>query len=81
MGAAGGNFSFWYETYTKKDRVTVLHEGKTVLDSGCVGANKRETLHFSGKQKEIVVNIEPNCAGTIGTSTSPTQFSLLLIPL
>lgn len=70
LGQSSGTFQFEYETYSIKDRITITYEGRVIYDSGCVGTNGivTEFISYSGNSTNVVINVEPNCEGTIGTA-------------
>jgi hypothetical protein len=72
MSSTAGTFSFDYQTYTIKDRITVWNAGKLIFDRGCVGANGTISVSYSSSSSSIRVDVEPNCActdpaGCVGT--------------
>jgi hypothetical protein len=68
VGVTCGDLSLQYETYTIADQITVQYEGKTIVDTGCVGANATIPIHICGSSTEVIVAVQPNCAGSTGTS-------------
>jgi hypothetical protein len=68
MGKSMGMFQFVWNTFTQPDRIVVTYEGKTLFDSGCVGASGSMNLNYSGSSSLIVVQVFPNCAGGTGTA-------------
>lgn len=74
LGTNHGAFKFDWETYTQKDRITVSYEGKTLFDSGCVGANGTQNLSYSGTSTFVTVTVQPNCAGGSGTAWNFTVY-------
>jgi len=72
MGQASGYFWFEYETFNQEDLITIYYENDPVpiFDSGCIGTNGTRSahLHFGGgNSTQIMVHVEPNCAGGTGT--------------
>lgn len=69
LGATSGTVNFKYQTYTVKDRITVVYESNILLDSGCIGTEGivERNVSYSGASDEIRVDVEPNCEGTQGT--------------
>jgi hypothetical protein len=67
LGARSGSFYFQYNTYSQQDRITVSYEGRTLLDTGCVGESRTVTLDYSGSSSTVIVSVLPNCAGGTGT--------------
>lgn len=63
-----GTFNFSREHFSIQDRVTVTYEGKTLYDSGCTGGTDSVAIPYSGDLTKVVVEVEPNCAGTTGTA-------------
>ncbi|NBC17596.1 MAG: hypothetical protein GVY18_09820 [Bacteroidetes bacterium] len=59
--------TFWYETWTKKDRMLVRYNGLVVHDTGCVGEKRTVRLDLSGFDDELSVEVIPNCAGESDT--------------
>ncbi|CAF1560529.1 unnamed protein product, partial [Rotaria sordida] len=70
MGARTTSFQFTYQTYSKEDRVKVWNGARNLLDSGCVGTGSPVTVTFNltSSDKNIRVDVEPNCTGGTGTS-------------
>ncbi len=68
LGRFSGRFDFWYDTYSQEDRMIVRYEGRTLFDTGCVGATGTRTLAFSGRSSVVEVEVIPNCAGGFGTA-------------
>jgi hypothetical protein len=67
MGRMSGTFNFSYDTYSIADRIVVLYEGKTLFDTGCVGASGSVNILYIGTSTTITVQVTPNCAGGSGT--------------
>jgi len=69
MGTTSGDVDFVYETYTIKDQITVVYDGKTIVDSDCVGTYGEVStkVSFSGNSKELRVDVRPDCAGETDT--------------
>lgn len=69
LGFTPGQFIFSYNTYAQADRIIVMNDGVTLLDSGCVGTGVTitSTVSYSGSGV-IVVQVVPNCASP-GTGT------------
>jgi hypothetical protein len=67
LAKTSGTFQFDYETYQIKDQLIVTYEGRTLLDTGCVGAAVSQPLTYSGSSTRISVEVIPNCAGETGT--------------
>jgi hypothetical protein len=67
LAKTAGTFQFDYETYQIKDQIIVTYEGRTLLDTGCVGAAASQPLTYSGSSTRISVEVIPNCAGETGT--------------
>jgi murein DD-endopeptidase MepM/ murein hydrolase activator NlpD len=74
MGKAAGSFTFSYNTYSIRDQMVVSYEGKTLFDTGCVGASGSVSLTYSGTSTTITVQVTPNCAG--GTSGTQWDFTV-----
>lgn len=70
LGTTKATVSFVYETYSVKDRITVVYQDQIVFDSGCIGTNgeRRTNISYSGNSNELRVDVEPNCKGTTGTA-------------
>lgn len=69
MGRSSGTFTFSYDTYFIEDRMVVSYEGRTLFDTGCVGASASKILTYSGTSTRITVQVTPNCTGQfIGTA-------------
>lgn len=68
LGQDSGTFNFSREHFSIQDRVTVTYEGKTLYDSGCTGGTDSVAIPYSGDLTKVVVEVEPNCAGTTGTA-------------
>jgi hypothetical protein len=67
MGRTSGTFNFSYDTYTVQDRMLVIYEGKTLFDTGCVGASGSVNILYIGTSTTVTVQVIPNCAGGSGT--------------
>lgn len=67
MGKVSGTFNFSYDTYSIPDRMVVSYEGKTLFDTGCVGASGSVKLNYSGTSTTVTVQVTPNCTGGSGT--------------
>lgn len=68
MGKTGGTFQFDWETFSQEDRIVVTYEGRTLFDTGCVGAHGTEHLTYSGSSTNVTVQVFPNCKGGTGTA-------------
>jgi hypothetical protein len=70
MGAGTTSFQFIYQTYSIQDRVKVWNGATNLLDSGCVGTINEVTvtLNLTYADKNIRVDVEPDCTGGTGTS-------------
>jgi hypothetical protein len=67
LAKTSGTFQFDFETYQVKDQIIVTYEGRTLLDTGCVGAAASQLLTYSGSSTRISVEVIPNCVGETGT--------------
>ncbi|WP_420264569.1 hypothetical protein [Candidatus Magnetominusculus dajiuhuensis] len=75
MGKTGGSFTFTYDTYSIPDEIKLTYEGKTIYDTGCVGASGSKDLTFGvGTTTSITAIVTPNCSG--GTSGTAWEFSV-----
>ena len=74
LGKNSGEFQFEYETYTAKDRITIVHENKIIFDSGCVGTNgfTTQNIKFDGTQQFVTIQTIPNCENEPSSSTQWT---------
>lgn len=68
LGTNQAVFGFSYEMYAIKDQMTILHDGGTVYDSGCVSGSNSVSLQINGGSSVIQVRVNPNCDGTTGTA-------------
>lgn len=67
LGKKAGTFNFSYNTYSVQDRMVVTYQGRTLFDTGCVGASDSVNLAYSGTSTSVTVSVSPNCAGGSGT--------------
>jgi hypothetical protein len=67
MGKSAGSFLFEYDTFTVPDEMIVTYEGRTLYDTGCIGASGSVILAYAGSSTKIVVQVKPNCAGDTST--------------
>ncbi|MBF0568333.1 MAG: hypothetical protein HQK95_05635 [Nitrospirae bacterium] len=74
MGKTSGTFTFTYETYSIPDQIVLTYQGKTLYDTGCVGANGSVALSYSGTTTSVTAKVTPNCSG--GTSGTAWNFSI-----
>jgi hypothetical protein len=72
LGTRSGSFMFDYETFSQQDRIIVSYEGRTLFDTGCVGANGTQVLNFAGTSTQVRVEVMPNCQGGTGTAWNYT---------
>lgn len=68
LGGTSGTMSLTFETYSVQDRIKVMYQGATLIDTGCVGANGTKSAPYSGTATQATVVVEPNCAGGSGTA-------------
>lgn len=69
LGANSGTFTFSHENYGIRDRITILYDGSTLYDTGCVSNGGTRSISFSGLSSYVTVRVTPNCAGnTSGTA-------------
>ena len=68
LGRRSGTFTFTYQTYGQPDRMVVSYEGRSLFDTGCVGASGAQNLSYSGNATTITVQVTPNCRGGSGTA-------------
>jgi hypothetical protein len=67
LAKTSGTFQFDFNTQTQKDRIIVSYEGKTLLDTGCVGTAATHFLNYLGNDTRVSVEVVPNCEGGSGT--------------
>jgi hypothetical protein len=73
MGRTSGTFTFDYQTYSQRDRIQVIYEGRTIFDTGCVGESRTGvSISFSGATTVVTVTVTPNCQGGSGTAWNYT---------
>lgn len=60
--------SFSYDTNRVPDRMLVYVGSSVLFDTGCVGRREVRRIPLPLNQKRIIVKVEPNCNGTIGTA-------------
>jgi len=72
MGTTIASYTFTYQTYTLKDRITVWNDGNLVFDSGCVGTGVEvsKIISYNSNSQIIRVDVEPDCEclGCTGTA-------------
>ena len=68
LGRSSGEFDFHFQTYTEPDRMIVRHDGRTLLDTDCVGTRGWVTrrLRFSGRSSVVEVEVRPACGPNPG---------------
>jgi len=67
LGRTSGTFTFAYNTFSQPDRMVVSYQGRSLFDTGCVGASGSQTLSYSGNATTVTIQVTPNCAGGSGT--------------
>jgi hypothetical protein len=72
LGNIGGTFRFDFQTFSQEDRMIVSYEGRTLFDTGCVGASGSVLLEYHGSSTKVNVQVIPNCAGGTGTAWNYT---------
>jgi hypothetical protein len=72
LGSTSGTFSFQYQTFTFKDQIRVVYEGKVLFDTGCVGASNTVSISYAGSASIVTVEVIPNCSGGTGTEWNYT---------
>jgi len=75
MGSTSATFTFDYDTYTIKDRITVWNGATRVFDTGCVGASGSVSISYSSSSSSIRVDVEPNCDCTSSSGCSGTAWN------
>ena len=68
LGRTSGSFLFNWDMVSKKDRMAVKYEGRTLFDTGCVAGTGMQNIPFSGSATAITVAVTPNCESA-GTGT------------
>jgi hypothetical protein len=68
LAKTSGTFRFDFDTQTVQDQIIVSYEGRTLLNTGCVGTSASQQLSYTGNTTRVSVQVIPNCAG--GTNTS-----------
>ena len=75
MGKPTGTFALEYQTYTEPDRIVIEYEGKTLLDTGCIGDSGRQAVTYSGKENTIKVSLYSRC-DFVGPMVTDWDFSI-----
>jgi predicted GNAT family N-acyltransferase len=61
MAQATGTVSFYYNTYTVKDRIHIYQGNSKIFDSGCVGTSGTTNLNLNGSSYMIRIVVDPLC--------------------
>jgi hypothetical protein len=72
LAKAAGTFRFDFDTQTVQDQIIVSYEGRTLLNTGCVGTSASQQLSYTGNTTRVSVQVIPNCAGGTNTAWSWT---------
>lgn len=75
MGSSSATFTFDYETYSIKDRITAWNGATRVFDTGCVGASGTVQVSYSSSLSTIRIDVEPNCDCTSVSGCSGTAWN------
>lgn len=75
MGKPAGTFTLGYETYTEPDRLVIEYEGKTLLDTGCIGDSGNTQLSYSGRETKLKVSLYSRC-DFVGPMVTDWDFSI-----
>ena len=75
MGKPAGTFTLGYETYTEPDRLVIEYEGKTLLDTGCIGDSGSTQLSYSGRETKLKVSLYSRC-DFVGPMVTDWDFSI-----
>lgn len=68
VGSSCVDLTLTFDTYSQQDAITVEYEGREIASTGCVGADGALPISICGSSTEVVVKVEPNCAGGTGTA-------------
>lgn len=69
LGRTRGTFQFSYNMNSVKDRMELIYEGQTLLDTGCVSDGTTQDITYKGSSTQILVKVTPNCeTGNSGTA-------------
>lgn len=72
LAKTSGTFQFDFDTQTVQDQIIVSYEGRTLLNTGCVGTSASRQLSYVGNTTRVSVQVIPNCAGGTNTAWSWT---------
>lgn len=78
VGKAAGHFFFDYDTQSARVQIRIVHEGRTLFDSGCTATsgNSRRRVDLSGSGSRIAVDVRPNCSGDTSGQRARWSFTV-----
>jgi hypothetical protein len=68
LGKDAGTFTLDWSTYVVEDQISVVYEGRTLFDTGCVASSRAAPIPFAGASTQITVHLTGSCRNPVAGS-------------